>query len=137
MPVLHLRLTGPTNEITLQKELPAQHLRLKMYSVSFANGNYTGDCVKLSFDTDFISHGINNNYRNDIQDHKLSLFTQNDVYNRRTAYYPDLSMKASGNIQKSFIVRIFQEDGTTLFTDADLTALHLYFEYDNEHKDGD
>jgi hypothetical protein len=134
MPLLHLRLNSNTQTIKLDHPLTAQHLVLKMYTVSFANGNYTGDCIKVDITngSHFLSHDLMNCDRSGIQDTKLSLFTQNDIYNRRTAYYPNLVLSASTDINKEFTVNLYQEDGSTLFTSADLTALHLYIQYDND-----
>ena len=134
MPVLHLRLNSNTQVVKLESQIPVQHLALKMYSVSWANGNYVDDCLKIDIEggTHFLAHGLSNNDRNSVQDTKISLFCQNDVYNRRTAYYPDLVFTGSDTIPSTFTVKLYKEDGSTLVTSADLTALHLYFQYDND-----
>ena len=134
MPVLHLRLNTNTQVIKLESPIPVQHLALKMYSVSWANGNYTDDCIKIDIEggTHFLSHDLMNCDRNSVQDSKLSLFCQNDVYNRRTAYYPDLVFAGSDTIPKTFTIKLYKEDGSTLVTSADLTALHLWFQFDND-----
>ena len=42
-------------------------------------------------------------------------------------------MRPRGSRPDVQLGRVTQPDGSTLITDAHLTALHLYFEYDNDH----
>lgn len=135
MPVLHLRLTGATTTVKLEKQLDAQHLRLKMYSFKFPDGNYSDDCIKIDIEnaSNFLSHDFMNNDRSGNQDHKVSLVVSNDTNHRHDFVYPDLNIASSSHIPKEFVVKLYEEDGSTLITDAHLTALHLYFEYDNDH----
>jgi hypothetical protein len=135
MPVLHLRLSQATTTIKLEKQLDAQHLRLKMYAIAFADGNYSDDCIKIDIEnaTNFLAHDFMNNDRSGNQDHKVSLFVKNETGHRSEIYYPNLNIASSSHIPKEFVVKLYEEDGSTLVTDSHFTALHLYFEYDNDH----
>ena len=134
MPILHLRLDSASQTIKLDHQLNAQHLVLKMYAVSFADGNYSDDCIKVDIEgaSHFLSHDLQNNDRNGVQDTKLSLFVKNETGHRSEIYYPNLALSASSHIPKEFVVKLYEEDGSTAITDAHLTALHLYFQYDND-----
>lgn len=134
MPILHLRLDSASQTIKLDHQLNAQHLVLKAYSTTFPDANYSDDCIKVDIEgaTHFLSHDLQNNDRNSIQDSKLSLFVRNETNNRSQMYYPNLVLSASSHIPKEFVVKLYEEDGSTAITDAHLTALHLYFQYDND-----
>jgi hypothetical protein len=111
MPVLTLSLTGATNVITLDHDIQAQHLRLKMYSVVFANANYTDASILVDIDggSHFLSHDTMNGIAGGQPQGKTILPVSNAV--RANAYYPDISIGGSTHIPKVFTVKLFESDG--------------------------
>lgn len=138
MPILTLSLTANTNVITLDHDIDAQHLRLKMYEVSFPDGNYSDTAIWLDIEgsSHFLSHDCMNGVAGSIPQGKFLLPCKNETGHRAELYYPDIAIGGSTHIPKVFTVKLYEADGTTLITDAHLDSVRLIFEYDNHSRDG-
>lgn len=132
MPLLTLSLTSATNVITLDHGIDAQHLRLKFYHVQFPDANYTDSAMwlEVSDGTNWLSHDVMNGVSGAIPQGKFLLPVANGTANRSHGYSPNFTISGSSHIPKVFTVKLFEADGATAITDAELTSLRLFFEYD-------
>ena len=133
MPLLTLSLTSATNVITLDHGIDAQHLRLKFYHVQFPDANYTDSAiwVDISNGSHWLSHDTMNGVSGlGYNQTKFLVPVANGTANRSHGYSPNITISGSSHIPKVFTVKLYEADGSTAITDAHLTALRLFFEYD-------
>lgn len=134
MPILTLTLTGGSNVIVLDSDIEVSHLKLKMYATTFPGTDYNIQQALWVDIQDGTSHWLTPaSSRNGVAgaQHygKFLLPIKNEANTRTTFAYPDIEITPSAHIPKSFTVKLYESDNTTLVTDAELGSLRLVFEY--------
>lgn len=137
MPILTLSLTKPSQVITLDHDIYAQHLKLKMYAVQFPDGNYSDSAIWLDIsDTShFLSHDCMNGVGGGQPQTKFLLPVKNETGHRQEIYYPDITIAGSSHIPTQFTVKLYKANGSTPITDGHFDSVRLIFEYSSHARD--